>query len=103
MVTNFVLKAATQTKKKGPHRRAQLFISKAVLQSSSLKLCKAIGRRTGSKWKQQKQDGHVVNREGPDVIGKSLYYNWETETAQQVKESFNVNNWDVVNVDYFVP
>ena len=41
--------------------------------------------------KQQKQDVHVVNRAGPDVVGKLVYYNWGMETGEKFEQLFKAD------------
>ena len=106
MATNFMNKATpTKSKKKeGPYSKAQLSIFNAVSKSTRLKTRKAIGRRTGNKKKPQKRVVHVVNKSGPDIVGKLLYYNSGTKLSEKHDQICQTEHQlDVVNVsDYTV-
>ena len=101
MVTRFVELAATKGKKKGPHGAAQVEIKKAVATSNKLKKRKKIGRRTGTKKNRQQRDVVKLIASDEDVVGKLLYFNFQTDVANSVFQKFNKNASDVVEVSDF--
>ena len=80
MVSFFLAKSKPKNAKSGPHGRAHLSISKAVMHSQGLKFRKSIGRRTDRRNSQrrirQQRDIHVLNPIGPDIKGKFFYHEW---------------------------
>ena len=92
----------TKTKKIGPHTRAQISISKKVQNSTHLQKRKRMGRRKGHKKdRRQMRDIHMVHKVGQDVVGKLLYYDWGTDTAETVKQFISTKKLDVIDVSNY--
>ena len=101
MVTRFIKLVATIAKKKGPHGKAQMELKKAVGKVSKLKKRKRIGRRTGTKKKRQQRDIIKVTASDEDVVGKLLYFNFQTYEANSDLKKINKGASEVVEVtDY---
>ena len=43
----------------------------------------------------------MVNRAGPDIVGKFFYYNWDTKESNEITDSINSVESDVVDVSEY--
>ena len=107
MVTHFVARAATKSKVKGPHGKAQQSIKEYIKETahSELQKRRRLGHRTGKHSNRQQRDVHKLSRTGPDVVGKLMFYDWAKNEGEvlsnDVFKSFNAQSSDIFDISSF--